>query len=149
MKILVVALMLLIAGPLEAQRNCRTGKPCGNTCIARDKVCRVGTGSTRSEPTPAPPPSERVADPALASVGASSADEAQSAPPTERDCDVRLSANAPVLDRPRLGATVLAELAVGSRFCVAGPMRGFYRVYFGGLGVGWIAASHVTRGQTE
>lgn len=21
-------------------KNCKTGKPCGNTCIARDKTCR-------------------------------------------------------------------------------------------------------------
>lgn len=36
----------------EAQKNCSKGKPCGNTCISRDKVCRVGTPS----PTPASAP---------------------------------------------------------------------------------------------
>jgi endonuclease YncB( thermonuclease family) len=42
--------LLLSAAPGEAQKNCSKGKPCGNTCIARNKVCRVGSGSARSAP---------------------------------------------------------------------------------------------------
>ena len=38
-----------VGWPLEAQKNCKTGKPCGNTCISRDKVCHIGTA-------PPPPP---------------------------------------------------------------------------------------------
>ena len=47
---------LLIAGlviPASADsQNCSKGKPCGNTCIARAKVCRVGQGSARWAPGP-------------------------------------------------------------------------------------------------
>jgi hypothetical protein len=32
---------------LEAQKVCRKGKPCGNTCIAVTRTCHVGTGSAR------------------------------------------------------------------------------------------------------
>ena len=47
---LIVAVgALLLAAPAKAQKNCTKGKPCGNTCIARDKVCRVGSGSASSE----------------------------------------------------------------------------------------------------
>ena len=29
--------------PAEGQRQCVKGKPCGNTCIAANRTCRVGT----------------------------------------------------------------------------------------------------------
>jgi endonuclease YncB( thermonuclease family) len=39
----LAALVVLLAAPssASAQRHCSKGKPCGNTCIARDKVCRI------------------------------------------------------------------------------------------------------------
>lgn len=36
---------------IEAQPNCKKGKPCGNSCISQDKVCRIGTAPA---PTSAP-----------------------------------------------------------------------------------------------
>ena len=48
----------LLAGNAEAQKNCRKGIPCGNTCIAANKVCRVGSPSAR----PTTPPSPIVGD---------------------------------------------------------------------------------------
>lgn len=48
-----LALWLLVALALPAEglaQNCRKGKPCGNTCIARDKVCHVGEGTARWAP---------------------------------------------------------------------------------------------------
>jgi hypothetical protein len=30
--------------PEECCKVCRKGKACGDTCIARDKICRVGPG---------------------------------------------------------------------------------------------------------
>lgn len=48
--------------PAEAQRNCRKGKPCGNTCIARDKVCRIESPGPvgRGAPTDREPAARRV-----------------------------------------------------------------------------------------
>lgn len=43
----------------QAQRNCRTGIPCGNTCISSSRTCRVG--SPPSSPSPSPTPSSRPA----------------------------------------------------------------------------------------
>lgn len=43
----VVALLLLIAVPAKAQRNCKKGIPCGNSCISASKVCRVGSGNAK------------------------------------------------------------------------------------------------------
>jgi len=43
-----VALFLLCLGVspvLEAQRNCRKGIPCGNSCISASKVCRIDGGA--------------------------------------------------------------------------------------------------------
>lgn len=53
----VVALGTIALSPvaLEAQKRCTKGIPCGNTCIAATKTCRVGTGTARPAPRPAAP----------------------------------------------------------------------------------------------
>lgn len=46
-----------IASPASAQRQCKKGIPCGNSCIAANRTCRVGTPAAASAPaeaTPAP-----------------------------------------------------------------------------------------------
>ena len=48
-----LALSLLVVSNAEAQKNCRKGIPCGNTCIAANKVCHVGTPSTPPTTSPA------------------------------------------------------------------------------------------------
>ena len=45
-----VLALLLFVSPLAAQKNCTKGIPCGNTCIAANKTCRVGTRSTTAPP---------------------------------------------------------------------------------------------------
>jgi hypothetical protein len=42
-RILVIVALLLPIGAGHAQKNCRKGIPCGNSCIAANKVCRIGT----------------------------------------------------------------------------------------------------------
>ncbi len=37
--------MVLTASPAVAQKNCKKGKPCGNSCIAMKKTCRIGSTS--------------------------------------------------------------------------------------------------------
>ena len=65
--LLVAATAAALAGcapPAGAQKQCIKGKPCGATCIAREKTCRVGQESDGAAATvmrsPAPPPA-RVA----------------------------------------------------------------------------------------
>ena len=61
--VFLAGLLFLIVGgwpaAAEAQRNCTKGKPCGNSCISRDKVCRLNGGQAipLSRPAPAPGPS--------------------------------------------------------------------------------------------
>jgi hypothetical protein len=57
MKRLLLAVACLIAFPVlaDAQRRCVKGKPCGNTCIARNKTCRVDSPSYTPPPAQAPP----------------------------------------------------------------------------------------------
>lgn len=47
----ILLLMFLVTVPNSAdgQKNCKKGKPCGNSCISKDKVCRVGTSSAPSQ----------------------------------------------------------------------------------------------------
>jgi len=48
-----LGLAFLLCSPIaaSAQRNCKKGIPCGGTCIAANKVCRISTSSEK----PAPP----------------------------------------------------------------------------------------------
>lgn len=40
---------IVLASPAQAEAQvCRRGKPCGNTCIARNRTCRVGAGTARA-----------------------------------------------------------------------------------------------------
>jgi len=52
----LLGLSLLVASNAEGQKNCRKGIPCGNTCIAANKVCHVGTPAT---PATTPPTAAR------------------------------------------------------------------------------------------
>jgi hypothetical protein len=46
-----IGALLLFAPPAEAQKVCRKGIPCGNTCISARKTCHVGSGdATAAEP---------------------------------------------------------------------------------------------------
>ena len=49
--VLGILTTLLVAASADAQKRCKKGIPCGNTCIAASKTCHVGTPST----TPARP----------------------------------------------------------------------------------------------
>ena len=59
---MLIGLSLATVDDLEAQRRCVKGKPCGNTCIAQNRTCRVGTPPSEptrppvSRPAPAEPP---------------------------------------------------------------------------------------------
>ena len=60
----MVAILTAGAQPAEAQRNCRKGIPCGNTCISASKVCRIGSGSARATAERPNPPAARSNPPA-------------------------------------------------------------------------------------
>ena len=73
-----LALILLAVPTLAEAQVCRTGKPCGNTCIARDRVCRSAPGTARqggSNPAPTPAPAPAVTVPDGATFAASSQGE--------------------------------------------------------------------------
>ncbi len=56
-----LGLSLLAPSNAEGQKNCRKGIPCGNTCIAANKVCHIGTPSTSATTPTAPAPSDSTA----------------------------------------------------------------------------------------
>ena len=43
-----IATLLVFVQPSEAQKRCRKGIPCGNTCISATKTCHVGSGDATS-----------------------------------------------------------------------------------------------------
>lgn len=56
---------------VEAQRRCVKGKPCGNTCIAMNRTCRVGTPSAPpTARTPTTPPASTRGDTAATAAAA-------------------------------------------------------------------------------
>ncbi len=67
---LLLAAAVLAAAPAQAQKKCVKGIPCGNTCIAANKTCRVGTPA--ASPTREPVSTAAPAVPADARWVASS-----------------------------------------------------------------------------
>lgn len=63
----LVLLALLTPTLALAQKKCKNGIPCGNTCIAANKVCRIGS--------PAPAPAAPTAAPATVEASASVVEE--------------------------------------------------------------------------
>lgn len=54
---LLLTALLVLPSAADAQRRCVKGKPCGNTCIAANRTCRVGTPpSAAAPPQPQSPP---------------------------------------------------------------------------------------------
>ena len=46
--LVAIATLLAFAQPSEAEKRCRKGIPCGNTCISATKTCHVGSGDATS-----------------------------------------------------------------------------------------------------
>ncbi len=70
-----LALIMLAAPTVSEAQVCTRGKPCGNSCIARDRVCRAGPGTARqggSNPAPVPAAAPSVTVPEGATFVASS-----------------------------------------------------------------------------
>jgi len=53
-RLLAATSLFVFAASAEAQR-CTKGKPCGNTCIATSRTCRVGSGTATQAGEPAKP----------------------------------------------------------------------------------------------
>lgn len=53
--LIAVLLAFATAAPAVAQRRCVKGIPCGNTCIAASRTCRVGSGSATRAPASTAP----------------------------------------------------------------------------------------------
>lgn len=51
MRSLVLGFLLcaIHALPLGAQPQCKKGKPCGNSCIAANKTCHIGTAAPQAK----------------------------------------------------------------------------------------------------
>lgn len=53
---LVLLGLSVLASPAAAQKTCRKGKPCGNTCIGKTKTCHIeSTLTPKVTPTQALP----------------------------------------------------------------------------------------------
>lgn len=61
----VIAGLALSPGSAEAQKRCTKGIPCGNTCIAANKTCRVGSGSATKAPASQSAPASSKAAPVI------------------------------------------------------------------------------------
>lgn len=68
----VLAAVAVTAAPAEAQKNCRKGIPCGNTCIAATKTCRIGSSSPA--PSRTSPPAASAAQQGRQDAAATSGD---------------------------------------------------------------------------
>jgi len=71
----VILILIAVSGamlsPYADAKNCKKGIPCGNTCIAANKVCRIGSPSSTADP------SGRSVAPAQSAAQASAAGRAR------------------------------------------------------------------------
>ena len=72
------ALLAVLPSFADAQRRCVKGRPCGNTCIAVDRTCRIGTPQTAPAATvsTAEPAPTRLAEDTSAAETAETESEA-------------------------------------------------------------------------
>lgn len=71
--LVVISFALIVSAPseLHTQRRCTKGIPCGNSCIAANKTCRIGAPPARPVPiepvraAPTPPPKPASTEPAV------------------------------------------------------------------------------------
>jgi hypothetical protein len=52
----LVVMSITVPSRVAAQKNCTRGIPCGNTCIAANRTCRVGTTRSAVPRAPSSPP---------------------------------------------------------------------------------------------
>src|SRR5207248_200309 len=72
-RLLLLAVSILFALPVaaNAQKRCRKGIPCGNTCIAANKTCRAGMPAYAPPPSQLSPPAQAEPDTSRAWVASS------------------------------------------------------------------------------
>lgn len=49
-----LGLLMIATSVAGAQPNCKKGKPCGNSCIAANRTCRVASSPPSPRPVPSP-----------------------------------------------------------------------------------------------
>ena len=85
----VVAMVLcfLVLGSNADARDCKKGKPCGNSCISKNDVCHKDETTSKMAPTAQEPASAPAATPrSEAPAAAPVAAEAKSAATKEKSC---------------------------------------------------------------
>lgn len=66
-----LALICLALTPGAQAKNCKTGQPCGNSCISWSKTCRVGSSGSTSYTAPrstAPAPAPQISTPPKSTI---------------------------------------------------------------------------------
>ena len=110
LRMLTFLALFLPLATAEAQKNCRKGIPCGNTCIAANKTCRISSNR---------PPAATVAPAPHRSSGG---EEADSAAPTAA---ARSSATERAFVGSVRGSTYYRAGCAGARKLSAANLRYF------------------------
>ncbi len=131
-RLFAAALALLLPVALFAQPRCTKGKPCGNSCIAVSKTCRIGTPAARPAPPPAQAPTSPPAQAQPLAVGAVEVPER----------DVRPGSGVEiVLPGNRFSAMLSVVDQAGNRWMVqeyrSGPANMVFLVFVGRTEVRW------------
>jgi hypothetical protein len=76
--LLIIMFAFVLMNSTAEARNCKKGKPCGNSCIAKADVCHKDAGTATAAPAVAPAPA--AAAPAAQAVATPAAPAAAPAP---------------------------------------------------------------------
>ncbi|MYZ43053.1 hypothetical protein EYW45_08785 [Achromobacter sp. KS-M25] len=122
----VLAVVSFVAPGTGWARNCKTGQPCGNSCISWSKTCRIGSGSFSGSYNTAP---AALAAPAATAV--SKVVPVSKAPPREAGAleqQRTLAVDGAAFEWPDFEAPVAAHIAKGSKVSVYSKHREWIRI---------------------
>lgn len=124
---IAIAVITFFAPSTGWTRNCKTGQPCGNSCISWSKTCRIGSGSSGGSYSAAP---AALAAPAAAAMGkvAPVSTPLPGPSPVEQPQQRTLAVDGAAFEWPDFEAPVAAHIAKGSKVSVYSKHREWIRI---------------------
>lgn len=125
---LVVAVIAFLSPSTGWARNCKTGQPCGNSCISWSKTCRIGSGASGSSYSAAPAALAAPATAAIGEVAPFSTPLQLAQTPVEQRQQRILAVDGAAFEWPDFEAPVAAHIAKGSKVNVYSKHREWIRI---------------------
>lgn len=151
MKFILGALITLSLFAIDAEaRNCKKGKPCGNSCIAMNRTCHIGSG-TYSAPSRAATLPRATAPSTPVATGAAPRVERRPAQthnfyapsPVEGATMMPITEDGYVMERPTLNSRRIRRLSLTDIFTIYQTADDWVLVTHPHEPAGWVMLKHL------